>query len=403
MFLILVDYAYGHTAGDSYSTGDVLLEIETDKAQMDVEAQDDGKLVKITEQAGAKGVKVGARIAILAETDDDLSNLSLPEEAQSSVPQDTPQPSGSNSEAAPTSKNQSAPPIESTGPSLSSSSPSPPPPNGTKPRKQTYPLYPSIAQLLREKGLPLEEADKIPASGPKGRLLKGDVLAYLGQINKAYPSEQSMRISKLGHLDLSNVKAAPPKEAVKPPPAKIAPPPEAEEPLDTEIAIPISLSSVIAVQKRVQDTLGVTLPLSTFLARATELANEDLPRSNTAPTAEELFNDVLGVHRISNKVSRGDYIPQITALPLQSRSSKRGAPGRKVEEPDVYDILTGYPTRPPAGRTNAPPVGIMGGSKASDSTNVFSVSAAKGEEKRARTFLERVKTILQVEPGRLIL
>lgn len=34
--------------GDSFSTGDVLLEIETDKAQMEVEAQDDGKLAKIT-------------------------------------------------------------------------------------------------------------------------------------------------------------------------------------------------------------------------------------------------------------------------------------------------------------------------------------------------------------------
>ncbi|KAL8708223.1 MAG: hypothetical protein Q9220_006893 [cf. Caloplaca sp. 1 TL-2023] len=34
--------------GDSFSTGDVLLEIETDKAQMDVEAQDDGKMAKIT-------------------------------------------------------------------------------------------------------------------------------------------------------------------------------------------------------------------------------------------------------------------------------------------------------------------------------------------------------------------
>jgi acetyl/propionyl-CoA carboxylase alpha subunit len=34
-------------AGDSFSAGDVLLEIETDKAQMDVEAQDDGILAKI--------------------------------------------------------------------------------------------------------------------------------------------------------------------------------------------------------------------------------------------------------------------------------------------------------------------------------------------------------------------
>ena len=35
-------------AGESFSTGDVLLEIETDKAQMDVEAQDDGIIAKIT-------------------------------------------------------------------------------------------------------------------------------------------------------------------------------------------------------------------------------------------------------------------------------------------------------------------------------------------------------------------
>ena len=35
-------------AGDPFSTGDILLEIETDKAQMDVEAQDDGRMVKIT-------------------------------------------------------------------------------------------------------------------------------------------------------------------------------------------------------------------------------------------------------------------------------------------------------------------------------------------------------------------
>lgn len=34
--------------GDTFSTGDVLLEIETDKAQMDVEAQDDGQMAKIT-------------------------------------------------------------------------------------------------------------------------------------------------------------------------------------------------------------------------------------------------------------------------------------------------------------------------------------------------------------------
>jgi len=43
--------------GDSFSAGDVLLEIETDKAQMDVEAQDDGVLAKIIVSEDANSVE----------------------------------------------------------------------------------------------------------------------------------------------------------------------------------------------------------------------------------------------------------------------------------------------------------------------------------------------------------
>src|SRR5271168_3809806 len=71
--------------GDSFSAGDVLLEIETDKASMDVEAQDDGILAKITQPDGAKGIQVGTRIGIIAEPGDDLSSLEIPEEEASAA------------------------------------------------------------------------------------------------------------------------------------------------------------------------------------------------------------------------------------------------------------------------------------------------------------------------------
>ncbi len=349
------------------------------------------------QQDGSKGVQVGSRIAIIAETDDDLSTLSLPAEEpfQASSPQetlksgiDTSKSSEPQAEAPPTSKAEDTPPPKSSQPSSKSSQPA------SKPQKQTYPLYPSIAQLLHEKGL-MSEADQIPASGPKGRLLKGDVLAYLGQINKSYPSQQSARITKLGHLDLSNIKAVPSKP-IEPSPPKAPKEPTPEPPTDTKIAIPISLSSVLQVQDRIQQTLGVTLPLSTFLTRAIELANDDLP-SSAKPTADDLFNDVLGLSKIgARKMSRGRYMPQITALP--SKPFQRPAPRR---ERDIYDILAGVKEEGRKGGVIPP--GMMGGSKEGDSTNVFSVSAKTGEEKRARVFLKRVKTILQVEPGRLIL
>lgn len=314
------------------------------------------------------------------------------EELKSGI--DAPKSSESQAQAPPSSKPEDSPTKNSEPPTPSTSG---------KPQKQRYPLLPSIAQLLHENGLSSAEAEKIPASGPQGRLLKGDVLGYLGRISSTYSSEQSTRITKLGHLDFSNVKPAPSK-AMAPSQrskseAQKAPEPELES-NDTEVAIPISLSSVISVQRRIQATLGVTLPLSTFIARATELANGDLPRpATTKRTADELFNDILGLNNVSTKTSRGGYLPQITALPAKPFTERAG-PRR---QPDVYDILIGSSNTTSTNATGIPPPGIMAGSETGESTNIFSVNATKGEEKRARVFLERVKTLLQVEPGRLVL
>ncbi|KAL9002263.1 MAG: hypothetical protein Q9188_004790 [Gyalolechia gomerana] len=392
--------------GDSFSTGDVLLEIETDKAQMDVEAQDEGKMAKITQPDGSKGVKVGSRIAVIADTDDDLSSLSIPAEDSASVssPQedlksgiDPSQSSESQAEAPPSSKGE-----DTTRPAPSKSGT---PTTSGKPTTQTYPLYPSIAALLHEKGIPASEADKIPASGPKGRLLKGDVLAYLGRISKSYPSEQSARITKLGHLDLSKIQLAAPKEAPAVSSVSAAgkatqiQDPEPEP--DTEVALSISLKSVLKVQKRIQDALGVTMPLSTFIARATDLANDGLPRpANYKPSADELFNQVLGMDKAGPKTSRAAFMPQITALPPSNTFKAPPGPPRK---PDIIDILTNSQPRGAMSGFRGPPPGIMAGSEPGTAINVFSVSAAKVEEKRARIFLERVKTMLQVEPGRLVI
>ena len=197
---------------------------------------------------------------------------------------------------------------------------------------------------------------------------------------------------------MSKVTLAPPK--VMPSPAAPAKAPVAPDPeSDTEIAVSISLKKVLEVQNRIQSTLGITLPLSTFIARATEVANDDLPRStNATPTADELFNQVLGLDKIKPKTSQGNFIPQITALPSSPRSRPSARPQERI---DIIDILTGSST--PSRQTRLTPPGIMASSGSGETTNVFSISVAKGEEKRARVFLERVKTILQVEPGRLVL
>lgn len=270
--------------------------------------------------------------------------------------------------------------------------------------KQTYLLYPSVAQLLREKGIQSSEVNKIPASGPKGRLLKGDVLAYIGSISPSYSSDQSARISKLAHLDLSNVQIAAPKDPKESPaPAVSSQLPHetsAIEP-DIDVTVSISFKAVLETQERIRAALGVTLPLSTFIARATRIANEDLPRSTThKPSADELFNQILGLNTVNSKTSQGSFTPQILALPSKLLPSTP-IPAKKL---DIIDILiNSHSSKEPSQSLGNPPSGIMAQSDTGATTNAFSVSVPKGQEKRARVFLERVKTKLQVEPGTLVL
>lgn len=370
--------------GDKYSAGDVLLEIETDKATMDVEAQDDGIMFKIMESDGAKGVPVGKRIAVIAEEGDDISSLEIP--ADQSPKQAAPAAEAPKEESKPAPVPQEERTTSATPAAHSGK-------KGGKAQKQTYPLYPSIIQLLHENGLDASKADEIPATGPKGRLLKGDVLVYLGKAQADSASNVQAIYDKLAHLDLSNIKVAEKKPTPKKAEEKSAKPaaPVVE---DLLVTLPISLKSVIEAQKKVQDNLGVFMPLSTFVSRAMEVANDQLPlAANYKPSADELFNQILGLDKVGPQGSKGHYVAQISALPPPAAFAPKTFTSAK---PDIIDILTGGPAK----KTVAPasrPSGLSTG------LNVFSLKVPKPEEKRAKVFLERVKLVLENEPGRLVL
>ena len=65
--------------GDTISSGDVIAEIETEKATMEVEAVDEGTIAKIVVEAGTEGVKVNSVIAVLAEEGEDPDDVEAPE------------------------------------------------------------------------------------------------------------------------------------------------------------------------------------------------------------------------------------------------------------------------------------------------------------------------------------
>ena len=148
--------------GDRVNSGDVIAEIETDKATMEVESVDDGIMAKIFVDAGAENVAVGAVIAVLAEdgeTASDVAKASL-EESSSAAPV----PSVASEAKAP-AEPAPAPVIAASV----KAAPAPQTKSSDKPRIFASPLARRIAA---DRNIALEG---ITGSGPYGRILRRDV------------------------------------------------------------------------------------------------------------------------------------------------------------------------------------------------------------------------------------
>ncbi|MGI9367249.1 MAG: pyruvate dehydrogenase complex E1 component subunit beta [Ruegeria sp.] len=87
--------------GDTVSSGDIMAEIETDKATMEFEAVDEGIVGKILIEEGTEGVKVNTPIAILVEEGEDASALPASAPAADAAPASAPAPAEAPAAAAP--------------------------------------------------------------------------------------------------------------------------------------------------------------------------------------------------------------------------------------------------------------------------------------------------------------
>src|SRR3978361_501724 len=72
--------------GDEVRAGDVIAEIETDKATMEVEAVDEGKLARILIEEGTEGVAVNTPIAVLSMNGEDVSAEAAPKAKAAAMP-----------------------------------------------------------------------------------------------------------------------------------------------------------------------------------------------------------------------------------------------------------------------------------------------------------------------------
>ncbi|KAK1756179.1 hypothetical protein QBC47DRAFT_460042 [Echria macrotheca] len=375
--------------GDKFSAGDVLLEIETDKATMDVEAQEDGILMKIVQGDGTKAIQVGTRIAVIAEEGDDISSLELPPDEG---------PKQSQAAAAEPAKTEAAPAAPSeaaAAPPTPAASSKPAQKSTGKTTKQRYPPLPSVIHLLKVNGLDESVLAEVNATGPNGRILKGDVLAYLGKINAQIPTDISSRFEHNSHLDLSNIKVAKaPEQQPKKAAAAAAAAPEI--PKETIVELSVSVAAISAVQKRLQSKAGLEFPFSSFIFRAADIANESLPRVPKKVNTDRLFNEILGVSSEADYFSRGAYLPDVgTVRSVSVASSVTKTPPAKT---DLLDILAGKSGRSTKKVSRGVEEGVLSGPAAT-----FSLTVPSAEAERAAVFLQRMKVLLEKEPEKLVL
>lgn len=191
--------------GDHYNSGDSLLDIETDKATISVDAIDDGVLAKILLPNGTKDVKVGTPIAFLAEDGDDLKTIEYPKLPDQAKPEASETKVAEQTPPKPASTETSAPSPEIPKPTKSSAVASSSSPN-SRAANPSQQFFPSVQRLLEENKISREDAlKKIPATGPHGRLLRGDILVYLGKVSAEENNSLVNYLEKTSHLDLSHI------------------------------------------------------------------------------------------------------------------------------------------------------------------------------------------------------
>ncbi|MEN3950603.1 2-oxo acid dehydrogenase subunit E2 [Iodidimonas sp. SYSU 1G8] len=146
--------------GDRVKSGDIIAEIETDKATMEVEAVDDGVVGKLMVAEGTEGVKVNSVIAMLLEEGEDAADLKAPARSPA--------------------KKDAGPKVDAEATAESA-------------EHGDLLVNPAARRLAEEQGIDLSG---VKGTGPHGRITKGDVVALSGEGGKPKAKTPSPEPSK---------------------------------------------------------------------------------------------------------------------------------------------------------------------------------------------------------------
>lgn len=277
--------------GDSVASGDVMAEIETDKATMEFEAVDEGIIAKILIEGGTEGVAVNEPIAILAEEGEDIETAiasvgdSKPEAAASKEPEPAKTAEKPASKPEPAAEKPAEKPTASSGDRIFAS--------------------PLARRMAENEGLDLA---KLSGSGPHGRIVKRDIEDALSSgAGKATAASDTAPVDAPKAAAPAAAKAAAPAAAVPSaddPIFKMLPEAEAvphsnmrktiakrltESARDIPhftLQVDVEIDKLLAMRKQLNERDGADYKISVndFVIKATALALTRVPDCNVAYT-----------------------------------------------------------------------------------------------------------------------
>jgi len=284
--------------GDTVASGDILAEIETDKATMEVEAVDEGTVAKLLVAAGSEGVKVNAPIALLLEEGEDASALDGYSAGGGAAKKAEAAP---KAEAVETTEPKPAPETKAATADEPAAAAAPSASTSSGDRIFASPL---AKRLAEQAGLDLAS---ISGSGPKGRIVKADVEAAQSapktapkpksdaapQPDPATTTEVGLPRATEGAEALSKMGIAPesyrlePLDGVQKIIARRLTSSNVNVP-DFPLTVDCEIDALLAMRKELngQAPEGVKISVNDMLIRACALSLKAVPESNASYTAD---------------------------------------------------------------------------------------------------------------------
>ncbi len=270
--------------GDKVEAGDIMAEIETDKATMEFEAVDEGTIASIAVDEGSEGVKVGTVIAMLAEEGEDLA------EAAAAAPSDDAKTKGKPADESEKASAPAAPAPVAPAPPPPAPAPAPKP-AAAKSDGDRIIASPLAKRVAKQQGIDLSGVE---GSGPNGRIVKADVQGAKpgaapardasapataspkaapqgGELDAPYEAQKLNKIRKVIARRLTEAKQTIP---------------------HIYLTVDVRLDALLDLRKQLNASLeadGVKLSVNDLLIKALARALQRVPKCNVSFQGDELF------------------------------------------------------------------------------------------------------------------